>query len=406
MFTLIGALSRFDACAQSQKSPVVLLPKSALSAQQLGLVYNENDPLSYDVAEYYAQQRGIPLSNLFGISIPNQSSNLSKLDFLAAKKQLDKAMPAHVQALLLTWAKPYKVECMSITSAFAFGFDSAYCSDGCKPTKSSSYARVDTLQPYTDLGMRPTMLLPAETLEQAKQWIDRGVVAKNNQRVKAILLDTSNTARNVRSKGFNKAITHLSSYVDIDVVKADSVKNKKQIMFYFTGVANVAHLQDNQFLPGAIGDHLTSFGGQLFNDSNGQMSILKWLHAGAAGSYGAVVEPCNFIEKFPNPNEVMRHYLNGSTLIEAYWRSVLMPGQGLFVGEPLARPFIKTFVRYDDGKLIIKSQNLRPGLYFLNVANTFEGLSESVSYSVIVIYPWQDVIVSVPRQAFYRLSIM
>jgi len=35
----------------------------------------------------------------------------------------------------------------------------------------------------------------------------------------------------------------------------------------------------------------------------------------------------------------MNHYLRGDTLLEAYWKSVLMPGQGLFVGEPLARPY-------------------------------------------------------------------
>jgi hypothetical protein len=32
-------------------------------------------------------------------------------------------------------------------------------------------------------------------------------------------------------------------------------------------------------------------------------------------------------------------YLQGETLIEAYWKSVLMPGQGIFIGEPLAAPF-------------------------------------------------------------------
>jgi hypothetical protein len=35
----------------------------------------------------------------------------------------------------------------------------------------------------------------------------------------------------------------------------------------------------------------------------------------------------------------MRYYLRGSTLIEAYWKAVAMPGQGLFIGEPLAAPF-------------------------------------------------------------------
>jgi hypothetical protein len=35
----------------------------------------------------------------------------------------------------------------------------------------------------------------------------------------------------------------------------------------------------------------------------------------------------------------MRHYLDGETAVESYWKSVLMPAQGLFIGEPLAAPF-------------------------------------------------------------------
>lgn len=69
------------------------------------------------------------------------------------------------------------------------------------------------------------------------------------------------------------------------------------------------------------------------------MSVLEWLEAGATASYGTVIEPCNFPGKFPNVPVAMRHYLDGETAIEAYWKSVLMPGQGLFVGDPLAAPF-------------------------------------------------------------------
>jgi hypothetical protein len=69
------------------------------------------------------------------------------------------------------------------------------------------------------------------------------------------------------------------------------------------------------------------------------MSSLRWLEAGATGSYGTVVEPCNFTTKFPNPALLLRHYLAGETLIESYWKSVAMPGQGIFIGEPLARPY-------------------------------------------------------------------
>jgi hypothetical protein len=32
-------------------------------------------------------------------------------------------------------------------------------------------------------------------------------------------------------------------------------------------------------------------------------------------------------------------YLQGQTAIEAYWKSVEWPQQGLFIGEPLAAPF-------------------------------------------------------------------
>ena len=71
------------------------------------------------------------------------------------------------------------------------------------------------------------------------------------------------------------------------------------------------------------------------------MSILGWIEAGATGSFGAVTEPCNFPQKFPDPALAMMYYLNGETLIEAYWKSVRRPGQGVFVGEPLAKPFAK-----------------------------------------------------------------
>jgi uncharacterized protein (TIGR03790 family) len=86
-----------------------------------------------------------------------------------------------------------------------------------------------------------------------------------------------------------------------------------------------------------VADHLTSTGGDLLSTS--QMSSLRWLEAGATASYGTVVEPCAFPAKFPDPVVMMKHYFAGQTLIEAYWKSVAMPGQGLFIGEPLARPF-------------------------------------------------------------------
>lgn len=38
----------------------------------------------------------------------------------------------------------------------------------------------------------------------------------------------------------------------------------------------------------------------------------------------------------------MLFYAQGASVIEAYWKSVWWPQQGLFVGEPLAAPFART----------------------------------------------------------------
>ncbi len=45
----------------------------------------------------------------------------------------------------------------------------------------------------------------------------------------------------------------------------------------------------------------------------------------------------------------MYHYATGATAIEAYWKSVAWPGEGVFVGEPLARPFGPTLREVKSG---------------------------------------------------------
>ena len=61
--------------------------------------------------------------------------------------------------------------------------------------------------------------------------------------------------------------------------------------------------------------------------------------SGVTASHGTVSEPCNHLQKFPHPQLLLLHYLQGSTALEAYWKSVAWPQQSLFVGDPLAAPF-------------------------------------------------------------------
>lgn len=206
-------------------------------------------------------------------------------------------------------------------------------------TQPSTYFNAATSRPYTDLHIRPAMSIAALNFAEAKALIDRGVQSDGTRpHGTAYLVESGDEARNVRALWYERLRAAQPSGIGVEIVHARDIRDRGDILFYFIGATTVPELTTNRFLPGAMADHLTSFGGMLTADS-GQMSSLRWLEAGATGSYGTVVEPCNFTGKFPNVVVAAGHYLAGETLIESYWKSVAMPGQGLFIGEPLAAPF-------------------------------------------------------------------
>ena len=343
---LSGAFARTAACFAACLTAVSPPPARALDAGQLAVIVNTRDPLSVRIGNYYAAQRWILFQNIIKVGFPPGRSALSAKEFGAIKARADEQAMARVQAYALTWAAPYRVECMSITSAFAFGFDPAFCAEGCQPTRPSPYFNSRARLPFTQLGMRPAMALAARDFEQAKALIDRGVEADGSlPNGTAYLLSTSDTSRNVRNGSYPLAAKVLEARrVRVRALEQDALKDAKDVLFYFIGKAQVEGLESLRFVPGAIADHLTSAGGNLTGEG-GQMSALRWLEAGATASYGTVVEPCNLARKFPDPAVLSAHYLGGATLIEAYWKSVAMPGQGIFIGEPLAAPFRRRTAR-------------------------------------------------------------
>lgn len=316
------------------------MPVAAGASDQLAIVVNSADPQSQLIADYYQMKRGIPDENIIVVEFPVKGGVLDKKTFQQIRQQVEAETPDHVQFYALAWSKPFRVDCMSITSAFAFGFDEKYCAQGCKPTAASPYFNSVSRSPYDEYTIRPTMMLAGSSIEQVQAMIDRGVRSDyTDPDGTAYLVSTSDRARNVRAKLYSDTLEILAGRTKIQVVKANILEDKDDVMFYFTGLKQVDELSSNLFLDGAIADHLTSGGGILFGGN--QMSLLRWLDAGATASYGAVIEPCAFPQKFPYPGIVIDYYTRGETLIEAYWKSVAWPGQGVFVGEPLAVPFSK-----------------------------------------------------------------
>jgi uncharacterized protein (TIGR03790 family) len=316
---------------------------SRLTASDIGLVINTADPYSVEVGEYYIEQRHLKPAQVLRLTLPHRPS-LSVDEFDRLKSQLDERFGPQVQALALAWTEPYAVQCHSITGALALGFDPELCRRSCGRSKSSPYFNSASAKPFSELGVRLSMLLAASNVEQAKALIDRGVAADRSlglrgaPPVAAYFVSTQDAARNVRAKLFPPPGLIQRFGVDVKVEEMAAPQERQRVLVYETGLATVPHLDTIGWVNGALADHLTSFGGVL-DKSNGQMSVLAWIDSGATASYGTVSEPCNHVQKFPQPQVLLQHYLQGSTAIEAYWRSVGWPQQGLFVGEPLAAPF-------------------------------------------------------------------
>ncbi|MCK5829566.1 MAG: TIGR03790 family protein [Methylococcales bacterium] len=337
LLLIIIFITFYSSTSTAQINPLYT-PLPAIDARQLGIIVNDFDPISIQIANYYQQQRKIPTQNIIRISFNPMFQVLPVADFQHIKKQVDKLTPPHVQAYALTWSVPFRVGCMSITTAFAAGFNEKFCATGCNKTFPSPYFNTKSRQPYTDFKWRPTMALAGKTFKEVKQLIDRGIASDYSYPTgTAYLLETSDKQRSARAV-FHPQITEVFNGLWETVsIEQDFIEDKQDVMFYFTGKIHIDKISSNHYLPGAVADHLTSTGGILFGST--QMSSLKWLEAGATGSYGAVIEPCNFVQKFPNPGVMMHYYIKGNSLIEAYWKSVAWPGQGLFIGEPLAKPF-------------------------------------------------------------------
>ena len=405
----------------SQVTPEWVLD-TGLTAEQLGVLVNVNDPQSVLVAARYVAARGIPARNVVELAF-DAGLVLPAATFAPLKARADDiALDAGLQAWAITWTTPYRVDCMSIGTAFAVGFDAGFCSTPCTATttlrtyddEGQADAGRSAHRPFDSFGVRPTMMLATGADSgTALELIDRGLAADDTDpRGDGWFFRTTDVARSVRWPEFkNVTLTQWTpdggldlTYVDASDGGAQALTGANNVLFYFQGLASVPDLATNTYLPGAVADHLTSYGGQV--PTSGQMSILRWLEAGATASYGTVIEPCNFTAKFPNTTVLLSHYYRGEPILEAYWKSVSMPGEGLFVGEPLATPWRpRSTWDAQTQTLSLSTTMLRPNVrYAIESAPTRSGPWSTVQGGLLVTrHQRARFTVQPATEPFYRL---
>jgi len=398
-------------------APIVQLPRKSISADEVAVIINSRDPVSMEIGPEYALLRQIPESNLIYIDLEPAETTISSADFEAIYTDVETRLTEEIQAFVLTWLAPYRVECMSMTSAFALGgFSPEYCNtsdEPCSFTKEVDYFHSESTRPFDDHGIRPAMMLAGQTLEYVQNLVERGLAADDTFPAgTGYLVRTSDANRSVRWSDFRDTVKDWDHDGGLDLRFEDRshpddpdwISDTSDILFYFTGLIDVPFIDTNTYLPGAVADHLTSFGGSLL-DSGDQMSALRWLEAGATASYGTVVEPCNYATKFPQIRVFVEHYYRGATVLEAYWKSVRWPGEGVFIGEPLARPFGRELITYEDEILTISTTGLSTArTYVMEGADEFNGPYVPVMDEFQVsVHAKHDIGVYPVDKTFYRL---
>ena len=415
--------------ANSVKVATLVVPRSSIQASEIAVLINDNDPQSVEVANYYQQVRKIPSRNMIHLNFdqdkiyPGLTSNngIDPTEFAALKAQVDAAAGPAIQAFVVAWSRPFRIARFnyyptnySVTSAFAFGIDTpSLTSNNCSAMPVNRYFGSSSTAPYTDFGVRPTMMLAGQSAASVKATIDKGFKADrtlpkgdgwfvrtaDSVRSRPRMQDFQTTVQN-----WNRPDALTLTYYDYSTNGGRSeVKNAANILFYQTGSANVSGLNTNTYVPGALADHLTSNGGNLFGTE--QMSALRWLEAGVTASYGTVTEPCAYADKFPAASVLVKSYFRGNTALEAYTKSVRQPSQGIFVGDPLARPF-GTRATLVNGILNITTSSLEPGINY-NLFSAPSATGPFLRIATVAVPRYQFATITIPGKSapFYKLEM-
>ncbi len=325
----------------------------------VAIIVNQNSTNSVQLGNYYREQRQVPPQNYLRINWTGANTEWSLADFnqtllnplltmLAARR-----LTNQIDYVVLSMDIPYRVNGgpngeNSTTSTLFYGFkpDGRDLLD-CPLADNSTnlYAGSEGVfrsTPPTGAGGNSFLatMITGGNLALAKSVVDQGRVSDGTFPTQTVVLAKSaDTARNVRALASDNAIfnTRLRGNYSMQRVQTSSTDFTNRLGCQIGAV--IFSLPAQAFVPGAMADNLTSFGGTLIENS-GQTSLLSFLQAGASGSFGTVVEPCSFPAKFPDPQNYF-YQSRGFSVAECYYQSVTNPYQGLVVGEPLAAPFAR-----------------------------------------------------------------
>jgi uncharacterized protein (TIGR03790 family) len=331
------------------------------SGLNVAVVINQSSTNSIQLGNYYAERRQVPPQNILRTSWVGSNIEWTKTDFetvilnpllaMLSARQLTN----QIDYVVLSMDFPFRVTdtsgANSTTATLFYGFKADGTGSPQLPpscflpsASSNAFAASESIfraTPPTSPSSNSFLvaMITDATLDQAKAVVDNGVAGDFSFPTQTVILGKSTDPfRNVRYWTFDNPVfnTRLRGNYSIIRTNTDNPTGLTNLLGYENGHYQFT-ISPNTFIPGAMADSLTSYGGIIFGP-NDHTTLLTLLNAGASGSYGTVIEPCNYLEKFPSP-QTFFYQSRGFSLAECYYQAVTNPYQGLLVGEPLSAPF-------------------------------------------------------------------
>jgi uncharacterized protein (TIGR03790 family) len=302
------------------------------------VIANKNRPDSIEIATEYCRARSLPAANLLRIDTTDPI-NINGSDYnsriQAAVDQRLRELGPTVDYIVITRGVPYRVNKQSVTAALAFGGLKNILSEQPFYEQQRPF---DGSLPCHGTFMKPATALITYTVQDALRLIQRSLVTyPSPQRGGMFYFCNGVGPRGIRNRLIPLAIARLHALgANATHDMEPNLANRLDIIAQSTGIPTVK-MTGNVYLPGALLDNVTSWGGYLL-DPRGHTTLTEMARHGVCGAYGTVVEPTNIATRWPTFTLPM-HYASGFNLADSYLASLRDISLGVILGDPLMAPF-------------------------------------------------------------------
>src|SRR5579884_380088 len=316
------------------------------------VIINQASSNSCELGNYYCELRNIPPDNVLRIYWTGTNTSWSSDDFQTnlldplEEMLTDRQLTNQVDYVVCSMDIPFETTNASTINATTSVLFYGLITNNVSVVTNSYYAsevNFDRAKAVSTSGSSfLATMITADSLAAAEQLVEQGMAGDGTfPQQPVVLAKSSDPNRNIRYTEFDNAIfnVRLRGVSNILRTNSDSLPGGMSFLGYETGLTDYT-VPEEAFVPGAIADDETSYGGIIFGP-NTQTSLLAMIDAGASGSYGTVAEPYTDPGKFPNP-QVYFYQARGFSLAECYYQSLEVPYLGLIVADPLSAPFAET----------------------------------------------------------------